>query len=954
MSAQDLSSLVNDAKRGNTEAVTALIMAIARDLRAFIATFASSPAMMEDVHTATWMQVRREIAACPPSSQVIIWIRQRAMVLLQHRLEQERNQAIAAKDGLRHLVAQDGIEGLLALASPTNDAATHINQKYSELDENAQILIHRRYAEKVELDILAAEMQLSGQAEVAIRLFIARSLLHWHASADHARAPDDRLFPVTIELSIACSIAADARKQFSLSLLKDLSRAASYTRQVRIDLLLRAIFGAYTQDDANALADGMGKIEHKRRNESSLLQVAPPTRTPVGSGSELRRVQDHIAERQTRVPNTPSPGLPENHGSSHAKRRMPSSNQRPNDNQRNRSKRGKPPVLMIGGGIALVGVIALLLWWLGGSDDSTHGDSSTTQGKYIATVLDFQGDFVMLDGATQKPGTLGQSLIAGQGLRSGDSSEITIELSQNSRLVVGAKTEVGSFDQLADGTGQALIDKGLVHIQSMAAPGVEIRTVQARIHFGVARGSVTVESDRTVVQAISGAIIVNAINGSGAITVPLGGSVITLSGAAPKLVQPRAYVRGINLGGIAVTIDGQKWLAHRQALSAGLHLSAGTEITAVGAMSANGLDFDRKSMIDTGLSATGKPVEIIQTAPNGEYDVTLWLGNTGSDTNKSLSVSLNDKNINVSAFYLSRSGWAQVGPISVNNTSQQLSMNIDGLGTARVSGLLIEAPQNTPLKLPASIHLISPTDASSFGSNEDFLMQAEVVGKAKSVQFYAGDVLLGETSEPPYQAKVNIPTTGEYKLTAKAITPDAPPSTSLPLGISITESFGKGSITFARWTNLRGLNLRNVDNNERIKGEPNDTFVAKTFQSRSDIGDNYYSRARGYLHPPITGDYVFWVTGDDDVELWLSSDDTNNQIKKIAYTYDSSEGISNWTKYPTQESKPIPLVRGKRYFVVLRHREGAGHDYAAVGWKLPNGVMNRPISGAHLSPADTP
>jgi hypothetical protein len=58
-----------------------------------------------------------------------------------------------------------------------------------------------------------------------------------------------------------------------------------------------------------------------------------------------------------------------------------------------------------------------------------------------------------------------------------------------------------------------------------------------------------------------------------------------------------------------VNIDGQKWLAHRQALSGGLKLADGTNIATVGALSGTGLDYDKKSMLDTGLSATGKPIE---------------------------------------------------------------------------------------------------------------------------------------------------------------------------------------------------------------------------------------------------------------------------------------------------------------------------------------------------------
>ena len=81
MLSQNLASLIVKAKSANVDALTALIIAIARDLRGFIATYATSQIMVEEVHAATWIQVRRELNSCPSSSQAITWIRQRAITI---------------------------------------------------------------------------------------------------------------------------------------------------------------------------------------------------------------------------------------------------------------------------------------------------------------------------------------------------------------------------------------------------------------------------------------------------------------------------------------------------------------------------------------------------------------------------------------------------------------------------------------------------------------------------------------------------------------------------------------------------------------------------------------------------------------------------------------------------------------------------------------------------------
>ena len=46
--------------------------------------------------------------------------------------------------------------------------------------------------------------------------------------------------------------------------------------------------------------------------------------------------------------------------------------------------------------------------------------------------------------------------------------------------------------------------------------------------------------------------------------------------------------------------------------------------------------------------------------------------------------------------------------------------------------------------------------------------------------------------------------------------------------------------------------------------------------------DDYGTRMRGYVHPPTTGDYVFWISSDDNSELWLSTDEDPAHKVQIA------------------------------------------------------------------------
>jgi predicted esterase len=114
-------------------------------------------------------------------------------------------------------------------------------------------------------------------------------------------------------------------------------------------------------------------------------------------------------------------------------------------------------------------------------------------------------------------------------------------------------------------------------------------------------------------------------------------------------------------------------------------------------------------------------------------------------------------------------------------------------------------------------------------------------------------------------------------------------------------------------------------------------------------GDNYAARIRGYLCPPATGMYQFWIASDEQSELWLSKDDSPAKKVRVAYVNDFTNP-REWSKYESQISPPIQLSAGTRYYFEVLHKESALADHVAVGWQLPDGAMERPIPAMRLIP----
>lgn len=131
--------------------------------------------------------------------------------------------------------------------------------------------------------------------------------------------------------------------------------------------------------------------------------------------------------------------------------------------------------------------------------------------------------------------------------------------------------------------------------------------------------------------------------------------------------------------------------------------------------------------------------------------------------------------------------------------------------------------------------------------------------------------------------------------------------------------------------------------------KPTETVQLNALEAGQGAGNDYGSRVRGYVHPPVSGLYVFWITADDQGELKISTDDDPAHAKTIA-SVPGWCGEREYTKYPQQQSQPVELKAGKRYYIEALQKQGVGGDHVSVGWRLPSGAEEKPIPGNRLSP----
>jgi hypothetical protein len=258
---------------------------------------------------------------------------------------------------------------------------------------------------------------------------------------------------------------------------------------------------------------------------------------------------------------------------------------------------------------------------------------------------------------------------------------------------------------------------------------------------------------------------------------------------------------------------------------------------------------------------------------------------------------------------------------------------------------------------PPSVKILNPVAGNMYaaGKKINFQVQAsDADGTIAKVEFFEKGNKLAELYSAPYDLAADNVEAGTYILTAKATDNSGAFTLSDSVIINVSACESTGTISAEGFTNINGLQVADLMNNAAFPSRPSvkeslNVFEYGTSKADSYGADNYGARVRGYICAPVTGNYTFYISGDDQAGLWLSTDDNPVNKTLIAYA-ESWTGAREWNKFSTQKSATVKLVKGARYYIETLHKEYVGPDHLAVAWTLPNGVFEGPIPGNRLSP----
>lgn len=145
--------------------------------------------------------------------------------------------------------------------------------------------------------------------------------------------------------------------------------------------------------------------------------------------------------------------------------------------------------------------------------------------------------------------------------------------------------------------------------------------------------------------------------------------------------------------------------------------------------------------------------------------------------------------------------------------------------------------------------------------------------------------------------------------------------------------------------------MSNLTSNPNYPNNPSSSGTLTIFETAQNTGNNIGIKVYGYICPPSSGNYVFWIASDESGELWLST--TINAANKVKIAFNTSATkYRQWNKFASQKSASIALVAGQKYYVEALMKEGTGSDNLSVGWAKPGQSTSSPsevIPGTYLS-----
>lgn len=289
---------------------------------------------------------------------------------------------------------------------------------------------------------------------------------------------------------------------------------------------------------------------------------------------------------------------------------------------------------------------------------------------------------------------------------------------------------------------------------------------------------------------------------------------------------------------------------------------------------------------------------------------------------------------------LTRNAAGNHGDVASLNTTQR----------NQLFAFLMQIDDNEPgMQASATLQLASPAAGSSHDPGSTVTLSISTnLPTLSRVDYYADGVLIASADLPPWSASWQVSAGGDIELRAKAWHDGGRYNTISPALQIHAGCQATGQIRYQRWDGISGRRISDLRAHPSFPDTPDhSSLLEQQLDIPRNIGDQYGARLIGRLCAPASGDYRFYVAGDDNVELWLGTGAEAATAQRIAFHNDYTNP-EEWTRFPSQQSSSIPLLAGRWYYLEALVKEDGGDDHLSIGWQRPDGSLERPLSAVYF------
>lgn len=176
----------------------------------------------------------------------------------------------------------------------------------------------------------------------------------------------------------------------------------------------------------------------------------------------------------------------------------------------------------------------------------------------------------------------------------------------------------------------------------------------------------------------------------------------------------------------------------------------------------------------------------------------------------------------------------------------------------------------------------------------------------------------------------------------------SPTATPVPAKAVAPQCNRTGGAVRSVWLGVTGALIGDLIKYKLYPDTPDLVQIVNRLEMPPNLDDNYGELIQGYLCPPQSGQYTIWIAGDDQNEIWLSSDNSPKNKRMVA-SVPSWTWFEEWDKMPEQESVTLTLQANQAYYFEVLHKESISDDSLSIAWAGP-GLERQVIAGRYLAP----